>query len=107
MRCRRLYPSEWASGRLLTRAHSFQAKRIAGSYFVSASIRSIADRHTDCAASVESLKLWQPVLRGGKTGPRVLGGQARTGHPARGAQAYLEYVWKPGRKRTGQESPTM
>ena len=27
------------------------------------------------------LKMVQPVLRGGKTGPRVMGGQARTGHP--------------------------
>ena len=40
-----------------------RAKRIAGAtdwgYPAVGSIRSIADRHTDCAASVESLKVWR------------------------------------------------
>jgi hypothetical protein len=34
--------------------------------------------------------------RKGQTGPRVLGGQARTGYPTWGCPDVLEYVWEAG-----------
>jgi hypothetical protein len=48
------------------RAHNFQDEADCWGnglgYSAVGSIRSIADRHTDCAASVESLKLWRICL---------------------------------------------